>query len=97
MEAKHTSGQWLISSDFSFVYAFDPSGQNDIVARVDFAPNAYARRANARLIAYAPELLEMLQALAAQHKCGCGHPACTSCERGREAFDLIERATGYQS
>lgn len=39
-------------------------------------------------------LLDALEDYHAQHRCGCGHPACKSCGRGRRAEQVIARAKG---
>lgn len=56
-----------------------------------FGPDAVA---NARLMAEAPALFDMLEQLAEQHKCGCGHPHCNRCEDYRLASDILDRAAG---
>lgn len=59
------------------------------------APNqGYPVEANARLTAAAPCLLARLESMAAQHACGCGHPACKRCEDDRMNQEVIKRAKG---
>jgi hypothetical protein len=50
--------------------------------------------ANGRLIAAAPDLLDALEEYYAQHRCGCGHPACNDCERDRVAEAALGKARG---
>lgn len=50
--------------------------------------------ANARLIAAAPDLLGMLEMMAAQHFCGCRHPACKRCKDDDDCADVIAKAKG---
>ena len=46
----------------------------------------------ARAIAALPEIIDALDALATQHYCGCGHPACNDCKRDCRAAEALERA-----
>lgn len=57
---------------------------------------AVRRSATANLFAYATELFEMLEQLAEQHKCGCGHPACNRCDDYRMACEILDKAAGTQ-
>lgn len=38
------------------------------------------------------EILETLKMMAAQHYCGCDHPACKRCDDDRICHDVIVRA-----
>lgn len=62
--SKHTPGPWLIADNGTFVYALGNGGTNVFWADVQSAGSERAflseKRANARLIAAAPELLEAL-------------------------------------
>lgn len=72
------------------ITADDPAGF--LIAECPITdPNASE---HAKLIACAPELLEMLQDFACQYKCGCEHPVCKNCGRDREAAVVIAKATG---
>ena len=51
--------------------------------------------ANAHLIAAAPDLYEALYEMAAQHKCGCGHPHCNACDRDALAKAALSKAKGW--
>lgn len=44
---------------------------------------------NAALEAERDRLREALADMAAQHKCGCGHPACNACRRDRVNEDAL--------
>lgn len=68
MEKKYTKGPWLIAGeDARFVYALGPKGTNAFWCQVQSAGPGRALsdecKANARLIAAAPDLLEALQRL----------------------------------
>ncbi len=64
--SKHTPGPWLIYDNGTFVYALGNGGTNVFWADVQSAGSERAslseKRANARLIAAAPELLDALKA-----------------------------------
>ena len=53
-------------------------------------------RANADLIAAAPELLEDLESRWVQTKCGCGHPACNRCEDDRHTESILDKVHGFR-
>lgn len=40
------------------------------------------------------DLLARLESMAAQHACGCGHPACKRCEDDKLNQEVIARAKG---
>lgn len=64
MPAKHTPGPWLLAdSDPRFVYALGDEGYNRFWLKVSGTdPALFAElEANARLIAAAPELLEVVR------------------------------------
>lgn len=68
MSAQHTPGPWSFSRTCDILAPIGDTGKQGIIAkvRVIYAPSGEAeRRANARLIAAAPELLEALRPLAA--------------------------------
>ena len=46
------------------------------------------------LIAAAPDLLAALEEMAAQHYCGCNHPACWGCKRDEMCKQAIAKAKG---
>lgn len=66
--SEYTKGPWLLAGeDQTFVYALGPHGTNVFWAHVQAAGSERASNsekvANARLIAAAPELLEVLESL----------------------------------
>lgn len=105
-EPKHTPGPWY-SDDKGRIWRRPPAelaeyggnwGGDKPLAEVKcgwYAPlEGYPVQANARLFAAAPCLLARLESMAAQHACGCGHPACKRCEDDRMNQEVIERAKG---
>jgi hypothetical protein len=52
---------------------------------------------DAALIAAAPDLLDQLKEMAAQHRCGCGHPSCRRCADDRENDRVIAMAKGRRA
>lgn len=50
--------------------------------------------ADCALLGAAPDLLAALEEMAAQHYCGCNHPACWSCKRDEMCKQAIARAKG---
>lgn len=69
----------------------DAAKQDDSVYRYDIREIDHP---DAHLIATAPELAEMLEQLAEQNKCECGHPACNRCEDYRQAWAVLDKAKG---
>ena len=51
-------------------------------------------KANAYLIAAAPELLENLEYRLSQIRCGCGHPYCSRCRDDKDTESAIAKAKG---
>jgi hypothetical protein len=84
MTTKHTPGPWRVNPGANEVRGAD---WNVIVADV-------GSDADARLIAAAPDLLGMLELMAAQHFCGCRHPACNRCRDDDDCADVIAKAKG---
>lgn len=105
--SQHTPGPWVVCSggsnlrtgkyeiDEYFVCRgdYDSAIAADIIDPMTGKPSA----ANARLIAAAPELLDALEDMAAQHLCGCNHPACKNCERDAVCRSVIAKAKGEQA
>ena len=54
----------------------------------------YAEEEIARLRSEREELLGALRTMAAQHRCGCGHPACNRCEDDRMCEAAIAKCEG---
>ena len=94
MTTKHTPGPWKLSG------ANTVHGADCIVAFVGTADEEVRRlsgerqSADAHLIAAAPDLLEMLEEMAAQHYCGCRHPACKRCKDDDACAAVIAKAKG---
>ena len=40
------------------------------------------------------ELLNQLEYMASQHRCGCGHPHCNRCEDDRMNQEIINKVKG---
>ena len=51
-------------------------------------------RVDCALLDAAPDLLAALEEMAAQHYCGCNHPACWSCKRDEMCKQAIAKAKG---
>lgn len=93
MTTKHTQGPWRVVPSNGM--AWDEWLVE--VASDEFLTPGIAEvyeEADARLIAAAPDLLEMLELMAAQHRCGCRHPACKRCRDDDECAAIIARAKG---
>jgi hypothetical protein len=56
--------------------------------------NSSQREANARLIQYAPDMRDLLQDLAGQFVCNCGHKSCRIEEQRREIDALLALVEG---
>jgi len=96
---KHTPGPWRLSkaTRFSITDRWRVEAFRTLDVVLTPCPDGYApgeNEANARLIAAAPCLLARLESMAAQHACGCGHPACKRCADDRANQEVIERAKG---
>ncbi len=87
-DLKHTPGPWKVDEDDDVVSA------TGLWVAFAYGDSEEEAKHNARLIAAAPDLLAALRSMAAQHRCGCGHPACNRCEDDRMCSTAIERATG---
>ena len=101
--SNHTPGPWYMH-DYTQLFGDDPTNicvscdelteltichmGNAVYADVKEA------RANAHLIAAAPELLEELQYRYEQDKCGCCHPVCKFCEDDRQTLKVLRKAKG---
>ena len=48
----------------------------------------------AHLLAASKRLYEQLAHMAAQHRCGCKHPACKRCEDDRDNEAILAAARG---
>ena len=42
------------------------------------------------------ELLNQLEYMAGQHRCGCGHPHCNRCEDDRMNQEIINKVKGIE-
>ena len=42
------------------------------------------------------ELLNQLEYMAGQHRCGCGHPYCNRCEDDRMNQEIINKVKGIE-
>lgn len=99
MTTKHTPGPWAVDPDDSD-YVIDATGNHVCAMHACFSASTVDcgsrqdREANAHLIAAAPDLLEMLELMAAQHRCGCRHPACKRCADDDECTAAIAKAKG---
>ena len=89
----HTKGPWMVSSNM--VFRERPTGfAGDFICEC-YGPDERARdedRANAQLIAAAPDLLEALADLV--EKFGCGTAIELDCELCSAARKAIEKANG---
>lgn len=100
--SKHTPGPWHITRDDldSGEIAWHVFAEKGNVCRMyrrdadDIRAGAGSAKADALLIAAAPDLLEMLELMAAQHFCGCRHPACKRCAEDDECAVVIAKAKG---
>lgn len=82
-QAKHTRGPWIIEIDEGYCTAL-VSEEGDIICQFDQDPS----KANARLIAAAPDLLEALQEMWDAHEHN------TSGSGSKLVLDAIAKATG---
>jgi hypothetical protein len=97
---KHTPGPWRLethsrSANGSDLIVTDGAGAYTVAGCCYLdtgVKSAEEAAANARLIAAAPDLLDQLKGMAAQHRCGCGHPACKRCADDRENDRVIALA-----
>jgi hypothetical protein len=100
MNAKHTPGPWLVSTGYH-PHIETASGvalaKTDCsISRSRFVEDGYVARANATLMASAPELLEALEGLAHADGCYCdaafsmsdgSHPShAPECQKARAAI-----------
>lgn len=98
--SKHTPGPWIAirkGDDGAEVRAIASVAWCSVAAH--FGPQSQTidgkeAHANAHLIAAAPDLLGMLELMAAQHFCGCRHPACNRCKDDDDCADVIAKAKG---
>jgi len=99
MSTKHTPGPWTAkhtpeSSNQEYVVMAGPRWQ---IASVDFVGNSVTEKANARLIAAAPALLEALRALLDEaEQFAKAIPPYSSSEAIASARAAIKKATGEQ-
>lgn len=87
-ETKWTPGPWRVGIDRRAIW--DDEDRCIAVAKSE----THQLEANARLIAAAPDLYEALASMHAQHRCGCGHPACNRCADDRECAAALAKARG---
>lgn len=94
-ERKFTKGPWHVGPRCESVR---PEGNGAMSINggcvICCVPTGRDKPANAALMAEAPNLFDMLESLAEQHKCECGHPACNRCEDYRLASEILDRAAG---
>lgn len=94
-EPKHTPGPWEVFESDDSPYSREIMWNGSYVATAyGFSQGDEDGEANARLIAAAPCLLARLESMAAQHACGCWHPACKRCADDKLNQEVIERAKG---
>lgn len=97
----HTPAPWMYDDKNTRITAED--GQLIVAeirgwGRLQYRENgAQTQDANGLLIAAAPDLLAALEEMAAQHYCGCNHPACWGCKRDEMCKQAIAKAKGEQS
>lgn len=97
-DVSHTPGPWKM--DRGWHTAVNAGKKH--VAMVNFFKTPDATQcideeehdANVSLIVAAPCMLARLESMAAQHACGCGHPACKRCKDDRMNQEVIARAKG---
>lgn len=86
---EYTEGPWKVEVDP------DPSTATIFAGAMPVCTTSYASsedKANAQLIAAAPDLVMALNEMATQHYCGCGHPACNECKRDRMCAHALHEA-----
>lgn len=92
MEIKHTPGPWRINLYLGGAYAIDHVAPNgDHIARVAVVDGLVETPANARLIATAPDLLDLLEEIERENYRGIGGIS-QHYERGERIRALIARA-----
>lgn len=93
MKAQHTPGHWSLEYDYSLVM------KNHIVIGGPIGPDGAPqeeKRANARLIAAAPELLSELMHIS--ERIGTVRPNDAFCQALKDLADkVIQKATGHEA
>lgn len=104
-QATHTPGPWEVVDEYD-VFTIRQAGTNKEIAAIwcgDESPPEHAAaaegRANARLVAAAPELLEALRGMLDDYRTdSCTFPECYSCLMSEAALKrtraAIARSTG---
>jgi len=91
-QPKHTPGPWTFKTDgYGDYEILTVDGIGVAYILEDHHPNC---KNNGPLIAAAPCLLTRLESMAAQHACGCGHPACKRCADDQANQEVIAKAKG---
>ena len=99
--SKHTQGTWVagygcvdgIGEVFGVGIQTEPDWTPICILSLSEKVNE-TDVANADLIAAAPELLNQLEYMAGQHRCGCEHPHCNRCEDDRMNQEIINKVKG---
>ena len=101
-ELKVTGGEWMIMElhgNKSSIPICPGAGRGGItIATANYRKGSGISKeeaiANAHLLAASKRLYEQLAYMAAQHKCGCKHPACKRCEDDAENEAVLAAARG---